>query len=52
MDEFMGNFDLKNGDEVMVMLCELNCEGIMVIVVIYLEKEGNYVDCLVCLFDG
>jgi putative ABC transport system ATP-binding protein len=51
-DEPTGNLDSKNGDEVMAMLRELNKEGTTVIMVTHSEKEGNYADRLVRLFDG
>ncbi|MBS3797030.1 MULTISPECIES: ABC transporter ATP-binding protein [unclassified Pseudoalteromonas] len=51
-DEPTGNLDSKNGDEVMAMLRELNCEGTTVIMVTHSEKEGNYADRLVRLLDG
>jgi len=51
-DEPTGNLDSKNGDEVMAMLRELNCEGTTVIMVTHSDKEGNYADRLVRLFDG
>ncbi|TMP03247.1 phosphonate ABC transporter ATP-binding protein [Pseudoalteromonas sp. S3178] len=51
-DEPTGNLDSKNGDEVMVMLRELNKEGTTVIMVTHSDKEGNYADRLVRLLDG
>ncbi|MEM6982882.1 MAG: ABC transporter ATP-binding protein [Pseudomonadota bacterium] len=51
-DEPTGNLDSKNGDEVMAMLRELNCEGTTVIMVTHSEKEGAYADRLVRLLDG
>ncbi|MBL4942229.1 MAG: ABC transporter ATP-binding protein [Colwellia sp.] len=51
-DEPTGNLDSKNGDEVMAMLRELNQQGTTVIIVTHSEKEGNYADRLVRLFDG
>ncbi|KPH89689.1 ABC transporter ATP-binding protein [Pseudoalteromonas sp. US3C1013] len=51
-DEPTGNLDSKNGDEVMVMLRELNKEGTTVIMVTHSEKEGAYADRLVRLLDG
>ena len=51
-DEPTGNLDSKNGDEVMVMLRELNQEGTTVIMVTHSEKEGNYADRLIRLLDG
>ena len=51
-DEPTGNLDSQNGDEVMAMLGELNKEGTTVIMVTHSEKEGNYADRLVRLFDG
>jgi len=51
-DEPTGNLDSKNGDEVMTMLRELNREGTTVVMVTHSEKEGNYADRLVRLFDG
>lgn len=51
-DEPTGNLDSKNGDEVMAMLRELNREGTTVVMVTHSEKEGNYADRLVRLFDG
>ena len=51
-DEPTGNLDSKNGDEVMAMLRELNREGTTVIMVTHSDKEGNYADRLVRLFDG
>jgi putative ABC transport system ATP-binding protein len=51
-DEPTGNLDSKNGDEVMTMLRELNKEGTTVIIVTHSQKEGNYADRLVRLFDG
>ncbi|WP_057832632.1 ABC transporter ATP-binding protein [Colwellia sp. TT2012] len=51
-DEPTGNLDSKNGDEVMAMLRELNKAGTTVIMVTHSEKEANYADRLVRLFDG
>ncbi len=51
-DEPTGNLDSKNGDEVMTMLRELNREGTTVVMVTHSEKEGNYADRLIRLFDG
>ncbi|SFC48003.1 ABC transporter ATP-binding protein [Pseudoalteromonas denitrificans] len=51
-DEPTGNLDSKNGDEVMMMLRELNQEGTTVVMVTHSEKEGRYADRLVRLLDG
>ncbi|GAW96696.1 MULTISPECIES: ABC transporter ATP-binding protein [Colwellia] len=51
-DEPTGNLDSKNGDEIMAMLRELNKAGTTVIMVTHSEKEANYADRLVRLFDG
>jgi putative ABC transport system ATP-binding protein len=51
-DEPTGNLDSTNGNEIMVMLRELNKAGTTVIMVTHSEKEGNYADRIVRLLDG
>ncbi|MFN6971686.1 MAG: ABC transporter ATP-binding protein [Rheinheimera sp.] len=51
-DEPTGNLDSKNGEEIMLMLRELNQQGTTVIMVTHSEKEGSYADRLVRMLDG
>ncbi|WP_133408497.1 ABC transporter ATP-binding protein [Parashewanella tropica] len=51
-DEPTGNLDSKNGEEVMMMLKELNEAGTTIIMVTHSEKDATYASRVVRLFDG
>jgi putative ABC transport system ATP-binding protein len=51
-DEPTGNLDSKNGEEVMLLLKELNESGTTVIMVTHSEKEGNFADRVLRMMDG
>jgi len=51
-DEPTGNLDSKNGEEVMLLLKELNKSGTTVIMVTHSEKEGNFADRVLRMMDG
>ena len=51
-DEPTGNLDSKNGQEVMVLLQELNREGTTIIMVTHSQHDASYATRQICLFDG
>ncbi len=51
-DEPTGNLDSKNGREVMELLSELHSEGSTIVMVTHSERDANYADRIVRLFDG
>lgn len=51
-DEPTGNLDSKNGEEVMLLLKELNRNGTTVIMVTHSEKEGHFADRILRMMDG
>ncbi len=51
-DEPTGNLDSKNGREVMELLSELHKEGSTIVMVTHSERDANYADRIVRLFDG
>ncbi|GIU49551.1 ABC transporter ATP-binding protein [Shewanella sp. KT0246] len=51
-DEPTGNLDSKNGEEVMMMLRELNQAGTTIVMVTHSEKDAKFASRVVRLFDG
>ena len=51
-DEPTGNLDSKNGQEVMLLLQELNREGKTIIMVTHSQHDAQYASRTICLFDG
>ncbi len=51
-DEPTGNLDSRNGREVMELLSELHNEGSTIVMVTHSERDANYADRIVRLFDG
>ena len=51
-DEPTGNLDSKHGKEVMELLKELHREGTTIIMVTHSQRDANYADRIVNLFDG
>ena len=51
-DEPTGNLDSKNGQEVMLLLQELNQEGTTIIMVTHSQHDAQYASRTICLFDG
>ena len=51
-DEPTGNLDSKNGQEVMLLLQELNREGTTVIMVTHSQHDASFASRTLCLFDG
>ena len=51
-DEATGNLDSKNGQEVMLLLQELNREGTTIIMVTHSQHDAQYASRTICLFDG
>ncbi len=51
-DEPTGNLDSRNGREVMELLSELHKEGSTIVMVTHSERDANYADRIVRLFDG
>ena len=51
-DEPTGNLDSKNGQEVMMLLQELNREGTTIIMVTHSQHDAQYASRTICLFDG
>ncbi len=51
-DEPTGNLDSKNGREVMELLSELHEEGCTIVMVTHSERDANYAERIVRLFDG
>ncbi|MBR5455467.1 MAG: ABC transporter ATP-binding protein [Bacteroidaceae bacterium] len=51
-DEPTGNLDSKNGQEVMLLLQELNREGTTIIMVTHSQHDAQYALRTICLFDG
>ena len=51
-DEPTGNLDSKNGQEVMEMLAELNNEGTTIVMVTHSQRDANFAQRVVNLFDG
>ena len=51
-DEPTGNLDSKHGMEVMDLLKQLHEEGTTIIMVTHSQRDANYVDRIVNLFDG
>ncbi len=51
-DEPTGNLDSKNGQEVMLLLQELNREGTTIIMVTHSQHDAAYAGRTICLFDG
>lgn len=51
-DEPTGNLDSKNGQEVMMLLRELNKEGTTIVMVTHSARDASYADRIVNLFDG
>ena len=51
-DEPTGNLDSKNGQEVMMLLQELNREGTTIIMVTHSQHDASYATRQICLFDG
>ena len=51
-DEPTGNLDTKNGQEVMMLLSELNREGTTVILVTHSQRDSTYAHRIINLLDG
>ncbi|MBR5482175.1 MAG: ABC transporter ATP-binding protein [Bacteroidaceae bacterium] len=51
-DEPTGNLDSKHGKEVMDLLKQLHEEGTTIIMVTHSQRDANYADRIVNLFDG
>ena len=51
-DEPTGNLDSANGEEVMNMLEKLNIEGTTIIIVTHSQRDAEYAQRIVRLFDG
>ena len=51
-DEPTGNLDTKNGQEVMMLLSELNREGTTVIMVTHSQRDSTYAHRTINLLDG
>lgn len=51
-DEPTGNLDSKHGKEVMELLQELHREGTTIIMVTHSQRDANYADRIINLFDG
>ena len=51
-EEPTGNLDSKNGQEVMLLLQELNREGTTIIMVTHSQHDAQYASRTICLFDG
>ncbi|MBR5893903.1 MAG: ABC transporter ATP-binding protein [Bacteroidaceae bacterium] len=51
-DEPTGNLDSKHGKEVMELLKELHREGTTIIMVTHSQRDANYADRIINLFDG
>ncbi len=51
-DEPTGNLDSRNGREVMELLSELHDEGSTIVMVTHSERDANYADRIIRLFDG
>jgi len=51
-DEPTGNLDSKNGAEVMQLLNELNMEGTSIVMVTHSQKDSEYAQRIIHLFDG
>ena len=51
-DEPTGNLDSKHGMEVMDLLKQLHEEGTTIIMVTHSQRDANYADRIVNLFDG
>ena len=51
-DEPTGNLDSKNGIEVMNLLSELNQEGATIIMVTHSDRDADYANRIINLFDG
>ena len=51
-DEPTGNFDSKNGMEVMQLLSELNEEGTTIVMVTHSKHDATYASRIINLFDG
>lgn len=51
-DEPTGNLDSKNGRDVMTTLKELNAQGTTIIMVTHSQKDAQYANRVINLFDG
>jgi|TARA_R110000744_G_scaffold38995_10_gene88916 putative ABC transport system ATP-binding protein len=51
-DEPTGNLDSKNGIEVMKLLTELRDEGSTIVMVTHSDRDSDYADRIINLFDG
>lgn len=51
-DEPTGNLDSKNGRDVMTTLKELNNEGTTIVMVTHSQKDAQYANRIINLFDG
>lgn len=51
-DEPTGNLDSMHGDEVMNLLSELNTEGTTIIMVTHSQRDADYSQRIIRLFDG
>lgn len=51
-DEPTGNLDSRNGTEVMELLSSLHREGSTIIMVTHSQRDAEYADYVVNLFDG
>ena len=51
-DEPTGNLDSKNGLEVMQLLTQLNAEGTTIVMVTHSQRDANYANRTINLFDG
>ncbi|MCD4679544.1 MAG: ABC transporter ATP-binding protein [Bacteroidales bacterium] len=51
-DEPTGNLDSAHGEEVMIMLDELNQEGTTIIIVTHSQRDADYGRRIIRLFDG
>ena len=51
-DEPTGNLDSAHGDEVMNILAELNARGTTIIMVTHSQRDAEYAQRIVMLFDG
>lgn len=51
-DESTGNLDSAHGEEVMNILTELNQNGITLVIVTHSQRDAEYSNRIVRLFDG
>lgn len=51
-DEPTGNLNMKQGEEIMDLFCELNKEGVTIVQVTHSEKNASYGSRIINLLDG